>query len=345
MKMSYKVTIGIPVYNVEKYIRLTMDSVLSQSFPSIEYLICDDCGTDSSISIVEEYQQTHPRGKDIRIIHQPRNMGVGEARNRVIEETHSEYLFFMDSDDILTGDAIEKLYGMALQNNADIVYGSMEKMLVYDHNKRIRNVQYPFKTFLKENEFADYVYRQYDGIQASSCNFLIRVDIFRKNNICYQPVNYWEDMAMTIDLPCYITRAVLLPDVTYLYVCRENTLSNYQQRSMISKSEIEKTIQAMKVVKESCYRLKSRPYFHKRMYKVMMTHFYMVCSILKNEKIISPAFTIREIRDVMKSPLSFVETCMLGWRVKNLFLYTLGVLPPFLTVALIRRIARRRGLL
>ena len=251
----------------------------------------------------------------------------------------------MDSDDILIEDAIEKLYGMALQNNADIVYGSMEKMLVYDHNKRIRNAQYPLMTFLKENEFADYVYRQYDGIQASSCNFLIKVEIYRKNHIRYQPVNYWEDMTMTIDLPCYISRAVLLPDVTYLYVCRENTLSNYQQRSMISKPEIEKTIQAMKVVKDSSYRLKEKPYFHKRMCKVMMTQFYMTCSILKNERIISPAFTKREIRDVMKSPLSFVETCMLGWRVKNLFLYTLGVLPPFLTVALIRIIARRRGLL
>lgn len=345
MEQKYEVTIGIPVYNVEKYIRLTMDSVLAQSFQSIEFLICDDCGTDSSISIIKEYQQTHPRGKDIRIIRQPRNMGVGEARNRIIDETHSEYLFFMDSDDILMEDAIEKLYGMALQNNAEIVYGSMEKMLVYDQNKRIRNVQYPFMTFLKENEFADYVYRQYDGIQASSCNYIIRVGIYRNNQIHYQPVNYWEDMIVSIDLPCYITRAVLLPDVTYLYVCRENTLSNYQHRSIISKSEIVKTIHAMNVVKRNYDRVQLKPYFYKWLYKVMMTHFYMVCSILKNEKIISPAFTKREIRDVMKSPLSFVETCMLGWKFKNLFLYSLGVLPPFLAIALMRKIARWRRLL
>ena len=57
---TYEVTIGIPVYNVEKYIRQTMDSALSQTFESIEFLICDDCGTDTSISIVEEYQKTHP---------------------------------------------------------------------------------------------------------------------------------------------------------------------------------------------------------------------------------------------------------------------------------------------
>lgn len=68
---KYEVTIGFPVYNVEKYLRKTMESALSQIFESIEYLICDDCGTDSSISIVEEYQQKHQRGKDIHIVHQP----------------------------------------------------------------------------------------------------------------------------------------------------------------------------------------------------------------------------------------------------------------------------------
>ena len=66
--MPYEVTIGIPVYNVEKYIRQTLESALAQTFPSIEFLICDDCGTDSSITIVEEYQLRHPRGKDIRIL-------------------------------------------------------------------------------------------------------------------------------------------------------------------------------------------------------------------------------------------------------------------------------------
>ena len=63
---NYDVTIGIPVYNVEKYIRLTMDSALAQTFPNIEFLVLDDCGQDGSMNIVREYQKTHPRGKDIR---------------------------------------------------------------------------------------------------------------------------------------------------------------------------------------------------------------------------------------------------------------------------------------
>ena len=81
--MEYDVTIGIPVYQVEKYIRESLESALSQTFPSIEFLICDDCGTDTSIAIVQEYQKKHSRGKDIRIVRQPHNMGLGCARNRM----------------------------------------------------------------------------------------------------------------------------------------------------------------------------------------------------------------------------------------------------------------------
>ena len=82
--MAYEVTIGIPVYNIERYVRLAMDSALAQTFPSIEFLVLDDCGTDSSMDIVREYQQNHPRGKNIRIVRQPQNGGIGKARNRIV---------------------------------------------------------------------------------------------------------------------------------------------------------------------------------------------------------------------------------------------------------------------
>ena len=150
MEKKYEVTIGMPVYNVERFIRQTMDSVLSQTFESIEFLICDDCGTDSSIDIVREYQQTHPRGKDIRIVRQPQNMGLGNGRNRMIAESCGRYIYFMDSDDILAPDAIQLLMEQAIKYDADIVYGSMEKILLYDNNRHEKNADYSFRVFLKE---------------------------------------------------------------------------------------------------------------------------------------------------------------------------------------------------
>ena len=91
--MKYEVTIGIPVYNVERYIRQTMDSVMAQTFESIEILICDDCGTDGSIDIIKEYQDNHPRGKDIRILHQPQNKGIGAGRNLMMGEALGKYFY------------------------------------------------------------------------------------------------------------------------------------------------------------------------------------------------------------------------------------------------------------
>ena len=75
--MLYEVTIGIPVYKAVDYIGKTMESALNQSFVNIEYLVIDDCGNDGSIEIVERYKLEHPRGKDVRIIYNDKNYGVG----------------------------------------------------------------------------------------------------------------------------------------------------------------------------------------------------------------------------------------------------------------------------
>ena len=106
---------------------MTMDSALSQTFESIEYLILDDCGTDNTIEIIHEYQQKHYRGKDIRIVRQPQNGGIGRARNRIVEEAQGNYLFFLDADDTIMSNAIELLYRKMRLYNAEIVYGSYEK--------------------------------------------------------------------------------------------------------------------------------------------------------------------------------------------------------------------------
>lgn len=343
---NYDVTIGIPVYNVEKYIRLTMDSALAQTFQNIEILVLDDCGQDSSMDIVREYQQTHSRGKDIRIVRQPQNGGLGRARNRIIEEARGTYLYHLDADDAIAPNTIELLYEKALQYDADMVYGSYQRIEQFGGEAKITNYCYPPMVFLKEYEFADRVYSDYGFLQANTWNFLIKREIYLKNNIRHKPVNYWEDFSTTIDLPTYVTRVVLLPNVTYYYYCRYGSLSNFNKRDHIDKSEIEKTLGAMAKVKNNSERVKPMPYFHKRMNKVMMTHFYMACSILKEEKIITPSFSKLEIRNIVHWPISFVEVLkMKGWRLRNVALYLLGVLPPILSVRIIRILGKKKGLL
>ena len=335
--MEYEVTIGIPVYNAEKYIRKTLESALAQSFSNIEFLVLDDCGTDASMGIVREMQSTHLRGGDIRIVSQPQNMGIGEARNKILDTASGKYLYFMDADDTIEANNIELLYDNAKRYNADIVYGSYERIETCGDEVKHMLFRFESKQFLQENEFASWAYDAYGNLPAMVWNMLIDIGVFRKNALRFPSVSYWEDFAMTTDLPTYVHRAVLLPDITYHYCCRVNSASNFQKRSRIEKKEIEDVISAMAIVKRNSHRIANKPYFHKRMIKVMKTHFFMCQSILHNRSLISPSFTAREIRDVMKSPLSFAETLMLkGMRTKNLIFYSLGMLPPTVSVALMK---------
>ena len=344
--MQYEVTIGIPVYNSEKYLKETLESALSQTFPSIEYLIMDDCSTDTSMAIVQEYQQTHPRGEHIRIIHQPRNMGIGIARNRIIDEAQGQYLYFLDADDIITPDAISLLHENAIQNDAEMVYASHERIEEFDGNHNTTVFQHAKRNFTQENEFANYAYEEYGRLPAPVWNILFRMDVFRKNQLRFADTNFWEDFTFHMDLPSYVTRVSMLPDITYKYICRSGSLSNFQKRTHIDKQEIEKTIAAVEHVKANSYRIADKPYFPQRMCKVMLTCFFMVCHIIQKQEYIEPKFTNSELHSLLKSPVPLSKTLSFRkcWS-KNLLLCLLGILPSSVSLLLIKLIGGMKGLL
>ena len=338
--MAYDVTIGIPVYNTDKYIRLAMDSALAQTFESIEFLILDDCCTDETIDIVHEYQHTHLRGKDIRIVRQPQNLGIGAARNRIVDEAQGKYLYFMDADDTIEPNTIELLHDNACKYNAELVYGSYERIEEYGEEvKRVRN-QYPNMQFIHEDSFANYVYQQYNRIEAMAWNILINLEVFRKNGLCFKQINYWEDFTFTMDLPSYVTRVVLLADITYHYYCRKGTLSKFDVRDLIKKDEILQTMQAVIQIKENSERIIHKPYFSNRMLKVMKTCFYICCAILQNKNKITPRFENRELRDLMSYPVRWPAICSF----RHAPLYILGKLPPSMSVWLLFLLGKAKHL-
>ena len=165
--MNYEVTIGIPVYKAVDYIEKTMESALNQSFGSIEYLVVDDYGNDGTIDVVERLQKEHQRGKDIRILYNKQNLGVGKARNIILDQAQGEYLFFLDSDDILEPDAIEKMMKAARQYQAEIVYGSWIRVDNVHHSP-VQYNQYPDLQLLRPDELALYAFKNYSSFRISS---------------------------------------------------------------------------------------------------------------------------------------------------------------------------------
>lgn len=115
--MKEKVTIIFPVYNVEKYIEKSLKSILGQTYNNLEVIIIDDGSCDKSVEIYKKYEKEDNR---IKVIKQE-NKGLSEARNKGLEKTTGKYVMFVDSDDWLDNNCVEKCVEAMIENNAEIV--------------------------------------------------------------------------------------------------------------------------------------------------------------------------------------------------------------------------------
>ena len=343
---QYEVTIGIPTYNVEQYIKRALDSALCQTHKSIEFLVYDDASTDSSVKIIKEIQQNHPRGKDIHLIWHSQNQGIGITRNRILEEAQGKYLFYLDADDEILPNTIERLYNEAERINAELVYGSHLRLEEWRKDGKEYLFEYTNQTFSSCDEFAKFVYSKYDAIQVPVWNILMQVDFLKRIDFYFPSVNFWEDFAATMFLPTYAKSVALISDITYKYHCRYGSLSNFQKRSIIQKREIQSIIEAMSELKKQCLNYSQKSYFPQIYNKVMMTHFYMACFILRQQDLINPAYTQYEIRDIMMSPLPLSKVVKLRKNLlTNLLFCIIGILPPSLSMSFMRLLAYSRRLI
>ena len=134
--MNGLISVIVPVYNTEKYLRKCIESILSQSYKNIELLLINDGSTDSSAEICREYLN-----KDKRCYYfEKENGGLSDARNYGIERASGEYITFLDSDDFFMEKAIEKLYATALLADSDLIIGGFcrfENSLFYFYDNKI----------------------------------------------------------------------------------------------------------------------------------------------------------------------------------------------------------------
>lgn len=150
-----KVSVIIPVYNVEEYLRQCLDSVINQTLKEIEIICVDDGSTDSSLEILKEYAAKDHR---ITLITQ-QNLHAGVARNAGLAVAKGEYLSFLDSDDFFELNMLEETYNKAIKDNSDIVIFNFYN---YDNISKIEKTSYAYdKKFLNTfspKKFKDYIY-------------------------------------------------------------------------------------------------------------------------------------------------------------------------------------------
>ncbi len=117
------VSVITPVFNAEKVIGATLESVFAQTYKNIEIVLVDDCSSDSGHVVIAEYMKHHP---EIIYFRQPINQGAGAARNKALELAHGQYVAFLDADDLWYPDKIEKQINLLITENGAFSYTAIE---------------------------------------------------------------------------------------------------------------------------------------------------------------------------------------------------------------------------
>lgn len=220
---SIKISIIIPIYNVEPYIENCLYSVFNQTYKNIEIILIDDCGTDKSIEIANKVITLYQTSHNIKIIHHKQNQGLSAARNSGVKIATGDYIYFLDSDDSLPPNAINTLVRPIIKHpSIDFVIGEMQTT-----GKKI--VSYPLSLSgnLNTNEDIIITYLQ-NKWNAMACNKLINREFFMKYNLYFMEGFLHEDIDFSLRLAISAHYMAFCNEITYFYFIRNNSITTYK---------------------------------------------------------------------------------------------------------------------
>ena len=207
-----KVSILVPVYNVEKYFARCLETLFSQTYSSIEYVFVNDCTPDKSMYVLQETLVKYPsRANSVKIIENKQNLGIAIVRNTLLENATGEYVLFVDSDDWIEVDAIEKFVDKALQSNADIVG--------CDYFEEYHDRQVLFKQSYPSHHVEAMKAMTLLRIKGVLWKLFMRRELIVHNNIYFVPeVQFGEDYIFCCKLFFYAKSFSCVDEALYHYV-------------------------------------------------------------------------------------------------------------------------------
>ena len=234
-KISSAISVIIPMYNAEKYIGECLDSIFAQTFSDYEIIVVDDCSTDKSCEVVENYI---PKFENrLRLIKSEKNSGgcPGTPRNIGIGISRGKYLMFVDADDAITSTALEELYTAAEKFSADVVhcekfYRAAGETVTTDKNflnptslEQKNFVTQP--TFMSDelaeriNEFGT------DKFWVVPWNIFLRRDLIADNNLNFPDLRSGEDLIFGFFVLCKAKKILRVPNVCYVWRNNQNSFT------------------------------------------------------------------------------------------------------------------------
>ena len=233
MPDTMKVSIVVPVYNVEKYIERCFESIANQSYNNIECIFVDDCSPDNSGKILKKNISQYHGNIDFKIVRHSKNKGLSGARNTGIHTANGEYIYYLDSDDKILPDCIEKLVSVAQKyGNVDLVQGNTQTVPQPKPEQDWRNIRLKIfpqfsddRCWIKKHFFAK------PGIPVNAWNKLIRRLFLYENNLFFREGIIHEDEHWMFFVSKKIKSIAFVIDFTYIHYIVDGSImkskSNY----------------------------------------------------------------------------------------------------------------------
>lgn len=226
VKEAVSISLIIPVYKVAPYVERCLKTVMSQTWDRFECILVDDASPDDSIARCERMIAAYEGNIRFRILHHEKNRGLSAARNTGTDAATGDYILYIDSDDMITDDCVEKLMaplladpGVEMVYAAHMTFSDMQHMSQPSIYARERTA---FKTNRAVRDF--YLDPQCPMINAA-WNKLTSRDFIQRNHLRFIEGQLWEDSIWTFFEMKHLSHLVFIPNVTYFYFQRSNSIS------------------------------------------------------------------------------------------------------------------------
>lgn len=220
-----KITIIVTVYNKENYIAKCLKSIFAQTDKDYKLIIVDDGSTDKSLEICKKIIKCFSKAIDIKLISKPHE-GTSVARNTGTKWADTDYVFFVDGDDIIASNAIEKLNKIADHTPDFVIFGInyalKDGSIVF--NDKLPDCFYSNKENIRENLVSLWD----SNLMNSSCNKLFSLKIINDNNLCFKNKDFGEDLTFVCDYIKHCKTALTMKECLYTY--REHTIDSQSKR-------------------------------------------------------------------------------------------------------------------
>lgn len=216
--MSEKISVVVPVYQVEKYVADCIESICNQTYTNIEIILVDDGSKDNSGHICDSYREKDSR---IQVIHK-KNGGLSDARNYGIDRATGKYICFIDSDDMIANNYVEKLYSLIKNEKADIAICNLQEFRNKKELELIKNNNETIKVFSSIEAIKE-LYNYETGVNmVIACNKLYKISLF--DGIRYPEGKQHEDEFTTYKLLYKSQRTVYTDAKYYFYFKRDGSI-------------------------------------------------------------------------------------------------------------------------